>query len=73
MTTLNRLSVTRSWNWSTWANGDLCWVHTIPAKMSSLLGSGEQNIGQEEHNLGQGEQIMGQGEQSGAGNAKFLL
>ena len=23
MTTLNRLSVTRSWNWSTWANGDL--------------------------------------------------
>ena len=47
--------------------------HTIPAKMSSLLGSGEQNMGQEEHNLGQGEQIMGQGEQSGAGIAKFLL
>ena len=23
LTTLNRLSVTRSWNWSTWANGDV--------------------------------------------------
>ena len=29
LTTLNRLSVTRSWNWSTWANGDLCWVGTF--------------------------------------------
>ena len=47
--------------------------HTIPAQKSSLLGSGEQNMGQEEHNLGQGGQIMGQGEQSGAANAKFLL
>ena len=41
--------------------------------MSSLLGSGLQNMGQEEHDLGQEEQIMGQGEQSGVGNAKFLL
>ena len=40
--------------------------------MSSLLGSGEQNMGQEEHNLGQGEQIMGQGEQSGWGMENFF-
>ena len=30
LTTLNRLPVTRSWNFgSTWANGDLCWTGTF--------------------------------------------
>ena len=31
LTTHNRLPVTRSWNWSTWANGDL---HSIDSGMS---------------------------------------
>ena len=60
LTTLNRLSVTRSWNWSTWANGDLGTFIPFLLKWAVYWVVGSKTWGRESKSWGRESKVGGE-------------